>query len=279
VDYLVHAGLDGVYVHGSAGEFHEILEWEFDRINEAIALACTAAATSFQIGASHMSAQVSLGRVERSVRLGPSALQVVLPDWNRMSIGESVSFLVRVAERAAGVPLILYNPPQAKTELSPSQYGQLAAAIPSLIGVKVAGGDDSWYRQMREHAGGLAIFVPGHQLAGGMARGAAGAFSNVACLAPRTAGRWGRLMLTDPGAAHEIEVRLQQFIGTHLAPLQADGYANAALDKLLVHAGGWIDIGTRTRWPSHWVPRPLADRVRDAARREIPDLLDCAGVR
>jgi dihydrodipicolinate synthase/N-acetylneuraminate lyase len=187
---------------------------------------------------------------------------------------ESTDFLKRVADRAAGIPLILYNPPQAKTQLHPAQFGELADAIPSLIGVKVAGGDASWYGQMRQHAGGLALFVAGHTLATGHVHGARGAYSNVVCLAPRTASKWYHQMQTDGAGALVVERRLQDFIDTHVAPLQRVGYSNAALDKLLAHVGGWAETGIRTRWPHRWVPERDADRIRDAAQQEIPDLLD-----
>ena len=272
--YLASADLDGLYVHGSAGEFHCLEEWEFDRINEAIAEQCLTARIPFQIGASHMSAQISLSRVGRAVQWRPSAIQVILPDWVPISMPESIDFLKRIADRAAGIPLVLYNPPQAKTRLLPAQFGQLAEAIPTLIGVKVAGGDASWYEQMRQHAGGLALFVAGHALATGHIHGARGAYSNVACLAPRTASKWYRQMQTDGAAALVIERRLQDFIGSHVAPLQRDGYSNAALDKLLAYVGGWSETGIRTRWPHRWIPEPVAARIRDAAQQEIPDLLD-----
>ena len=113
---------------------------------------------------------------------------------------------------------------------------------------------------MRQHAGGLALFVAGHALATGHIHGARGAYSNVACLAPRTASKWYRQMQTDGAAALVIERRLQDFIGSHVAPLQRDGYSNAALDKLLAYAGGWSETGIRTRWPHRWIPEPVAAR-------------------
>jgi dihydrodipicolinate synthase/N-acetylneuraminate lyase len=274
LDYLASAHLDGLYAHGSAGEFHCLEEWEFDRVNEALAVSCRSAQIPFQIGASHMSAQISLSRVARAVQWRPAAIQVVLPDWVPISMPESTDFLKRVADRAAGIPLVLYNPPQAKTRLLPAQFGQLADAIPNLIGIKVAGGDASWYQQMRQHAGGLALFVAGHTLATGRIHGARGAYSNVACLAPRMASKWYHQMQTDGAAALAVERRLQDFIHTYLAPLQHAGYSNAALDKVLAHVGGWSETGIRTRWPHRWVPEPEADRIRDLAQQVIPDLLD-----
>ncbi|MFG3706002.1 dihydrodipicolinate synthase family protein [Micromonospora sp. NPDC047670] len=72
LDVLVGAGLDGVYAHGTAGEFHTLGEEEYDRINELVADRCGRHRIPFQIGASHMSAQTCLGRVHRARAFAPS---------------------------------------------------------------------------------------------------------------------------------------------------------------------------------------------------------------
>ena len=95
-----------------------------------------------------------------------------------------------------------------------------AEQIPSLVGIKVGGGDDAWYERMRPLAGRLSIFVPGHALATGYARGAAGSYSNVACLQPAGAKRWNRLMQTDLAAAQAIEAQIQQFMKAHVLPFR-----------------------------------------------------------
>jgi dihydrodipicolinate synthase/N-acetylneuraminate lyase len=273
LDVLVDAGLDGIYAHGTAGEFHTLSEDEYDAINELVAMRCTARGIPFQLGASHMSGQLSLTRIRRAAALRPAAIQVVLPDWLPLVEDEPVRALDRMAAAADGVPLVLYNPPHAKTRLSPSQLGRIAALVPSVIGVKVAGGDPEWYAQMREHASDLAWFVAGHTLATGLAGGAGGSYSNVACLSPAGAVAWYRMMRDDPGGAAELEGRLQRFLEAHVLPFQALGYSNPALDKLLAHIGGWAPIGTRTRWPYRWISEAAAEQLRPIARGELPELL------
>lgn len=94
----------------------------------------------------------------------------------------------------------------------------------------------------------LSIFVPGHLLASGLARGAHGSYSNVAAMSPRGAVAWYRLMTTDPAAAADVERRIGAFFVRHIAPLQARGLSNPALDKFLATVGGWADIGVTLRW-------------------------------
>ena len=53
------------------------------------------------------------GRVRRATALEPAAIQVILPDWWPLTDAEAIDFLHQAADIAAGIPLILYNPPHA----------------------------------------------------------------------------------------------------------------------------------------------------------------------
>ncbi|MGI8446987.1 MAG: dihydrodipicolinate synthase family protein, partial [Streptosporangiaceae bacterium] len=273
---LLGAGLDGIYTNGTASEFHCLEEDEYDRITDVVAQACQKAGVPCQLGASQMSGQASLRRIRVAAAYDPAAIQVILPDWCPLSADEVLSTIDRMARQSGEVPLVLYNPPHAKTRLTPTLFGCLAAEFPQLIGVKVAGGDAAWFEQMRDLAADLAIFVAGHRLASGLRQGASGSYSNVACMTPRGAVSWYQAMRTDPVAAQESEIRLNAFLATHVFPLQAAHYGNAALDKALAAAGGWAPIGTRLRWPSRSVPGPAVDALRQAARDELPEFFPAA---
>jgi hypothetical protein len=94
----------------------------------------------------------------------------------------------------------------------------------------------------------------------------------VACLNPRGAVAWYRLMATDPELAQRVETQIGGLLQGHVAPLQAQGYGNAALDKALAHAGGWTTLPTRMRWPYLGVPTPDAIALGVAARATVPRL-------
>ena len=273
LESLTAAGLDGLYAHGTAGEFHELDEDEYDLVSALLAEYATAAGVPFQLGAGHMSARLSRDRVARAARLRPAAIQVILPDWAPVQPAEVVATLTGLAAAAGDIPLVLYNPPHAKTRLDPPALVRLADQVPQLIGIKVAGGDAGWYRSMRPVLDRLAVFVAGHTLATGLARGAAGSYSNVACLSPAGAVAWYELMRTDPAQAADVEGRLQGFLARHITPLQQHGYSNPALDKTLAHIGAWAPIGTRVRWPYQSVPEADAEALRALARAAVPELL------
>ncbi|MCU0780647.1 MAG: dihydrodipicolinate synthase family protein, partial [Akkermansiaceae bacterium] len=117
IDAMIGFGVDGIYSNGTAGEFHCQTEEEFDLISKCLAEKCHAANMPFQLGVSHMSAQISLDRLRRALPLAPSAVQIILPDWFPVTDEEAIRFLKKMAAAAQGIGLVLYNPPHAKRRL------------------------------------------------------------------------------------------------------------------------------------------------------------------
>lgn len=275
IDCLIAARVDGIYSNGTAGEFHNQTEDEFDAIQALLAERCQAARLPFIIGACQPDPRISLARVRRAAEFNPAAIQVILPDWWPVTPPEATAFLELAAEAAGTIPLILYHPPHAKHVFSPSELAQILKPVPQVTGIKLADGDTDWYKAARRHLRDWSLFVPGHHLATGFKEGvASGAFSNVACLSPSGAQRWTDLMAEDLGRALEIESRLRRFLDTHIVPFATTGgYSNAALDKLLAAIGGWADIGTRLRQPYRWFDPSVVPELRRAALRVIPEIM------
>ncbi len=272
IDHLLLAGVDGIYSNGSAGEFYTQTEAEFDQVSALLARKCHAQNRPFQIGACHTSAQIARERIRRTKGLQPSAFQVILPDWFPPSWGEIRTFLATMAAEAAPAPLVLYNPPHAKRQFAPIEWHRLIDATPSIIGIKVAGGGEDWYRAMQPVLQRIAGFIPGHHLATGLARGARGSYSNVACLSPRGAQRWYQLCRDDSATALEWQARIQTFWETHIAPLiTRDQLCNMAADKAAAVAGGWLPgLTGRLRWPYRSAEPDTIRQIAAAARRELP---------
>jgi 4-hydroxy-tetrahydrodipicolinate synthase len=274
IDALIEMKVDGIYSNGIAGEFHAQSEAEFDQISEVLAEKCNATGMHFQIGVSHMSAQISRERLRRVLPLAPGAVQLILPDWFPLTEDEAVTFLDGMAEVAEGIGLVLYNPPHAKRVLKPDEIGRLAHRTPSLIGLKTAGGDNAWYAGMHEHLSHLSVFVPGHLLASGVQRGASGSYSNVACLNPVAAQRWTDMIWTDLPHALEVEKRLRQFMDNYIAPyITEQGYCNAACDRLMALIGGWADVGEKMRWPYRSIPAEETNYLRKVSHEIIPEFI------
>lgn len=274
IDHFIAAQVNGIYSNGSAGEFYAQTEDEFDRISALLAEKCTRAGMPFQIGACHMSPQLSRERLRRARALQPSAFQVVLPDWFVPSWTEIVDFLKVMAAEAAPVPLVLYNPPHAKRRLTPAEWGEIVANVPAVAGIKVPGGDNAWYAAMRPVWEKISVFIPGHQLASGLARGAHGAYSNVACLSPAGAQRWYELCRRDPLAGLGWEKKIQEFWLGRVAPLiTVHGLPNMAADKAAAAAGGWLPgLRPNLRWPYRSASPEMVAEIAGSARAQLPEL-------
>ena len=271
MEVMIAARINGIYSNGTAGEFHNQTEDEFDKVNQLLAEKCQRSGMPFQIGASHPSPVISLERLKRSKALTPSAFQVILPDWVVPTVAEQVDFLRKMADAAENIPLVLYNPPHAKLVLKPQDFETLSQDVPQLIGIKVADGDAQWYASMRQYASNLSVFVPGHHLATGFReKVGAGAYSNVACISPTAAQQWWEIMQTDIDKALNIEQRINNFFAEAIVPYKNAGYSNPALDKLLAAVGGWATVGTRLRWPYRWIPEEEAASVRKSAEKHLP---------
>ncbi len=274
VGHFGAAGVNGVYSNGTAGEFYTQTEDEFDRVSRILAEGCERLGLPFQIGVSHMSPQLSLTRLRRARALEPSGFQVILPDWFPPTMAEIHRFLDVMVAAADPVPLILYNPPHAKRGLAPAEWVDVVERHPSVVGIKVAGGDASWYEAMKPVLQRVSVFIPGHTLATGLSHGAHGAYSNVACLSPLGAQRWCELCQSDPSRGRELGERIQEFFSREVLPfITVKKHPNMAVDKGMAVAGAWLPrLTTRLRWPYQGISETEASALGAAARASLPEL-------
>ena len=275
IDKLIVSGVNGIYSNGTACEFYNQTEAEFDAVSALLAAKCTDAGMPFQIGCSHTSPIVSLERLKRTKALAPGAIQVILPDWFPPTMPETIGYLKVMAEAAGDIGLVLYNPPHAKKTLSPQDFYEIQQLGVALAGCKVAGGDAHWYAEMKKLVPQLSLFVPGHHLATGMQLGASGSYSNVACINPKAAQKWFALIQTDMNSAMELQSRIQLFITEYILPLiTIEKFSNPAIDKFLAAITGWADLGTRLRWPYRGVDNGKMADIKAACRLIIPEFFD-----
>jgi 4-hydroxy-tetrahydrodipicolinate synthase len=272
IDILISMQVNGIYSNGTAGEFYNQTEEEFDAVSSILADKCHAAGMPFQIGCNHMSPQMALQRLRRAVPLQPGAVQVILPDWFPPTMPEIIDYLRVMAEAAGNIGLVLYNPPHAKKKLIPEEWLQIKEAGITLAGCKVPGGDAHWYALMKQYMPDLSLFIPGHHLATGISLGAHGAYSNVACLNPLAAQAWYETMLHDMDKAMNMQTRIQQFMNEQIVPfITEQGYSNQAVDKFLAAIGGWMNMSTRLRWPYRSIDTGEVTKARAVAKTLLPE--------
>ena len=274
LDVLTASGLAGIYANGTAGEFHNQTEAEYEQLVSLVAQKARAAGMPFQIGISNTNPRIALDRLRRLQSIDPSAAQFTLPDWWAPSAPELENFVVGLQAAAGDIPLILYNPPQAKLRLSLAQIAQLRLLAPNLLGAKLPGGDADWYAERRRLLPDFSVFVPGHTVAFGRPLGADGAYSNVACLGPRGALHHWQLSATAPESAAELERRIQQFMAQHVLPLVGShGLSHPALDKMMAEVGAWGPVQARMLWPYASAPQAAIKSARAALRDLLPEFV------
>ena len=274
LDVLAASGLAGIYANGTAGEFHNQTEAEYERLASLVAQKAQAAGMPFQIAVSNTNPRIARERLRRLQPLQPSAAQFTLPDWWVPSAPELEQFMAGLQEAAGDIPLILYNPPQAKLRLSLAQIAELRRLAPNLVGAKLPGGDAAWYAERRRLLPNFSVFVPGHTVAFGRPLGADGAYSNVACLGPLGAQHHWQLSATAPEAAGELERRIQQFMAQHVLPLVGShGLSHPALDKMMAEVGAWGPVRARMLWPYASAPQDAIARARAALRELLPEFI------
>src|SRR4051812_42529196 len=66
IDALIDMQVNGIYSNGTAGEFYNQTEEEFDIINTMLAKKCNAAGMPFQIGACHTNPVMACDRIKRA---------------------------------------------------------------------------------------------------------------------------------------------------------------------------------------------------------------------
>jgi dihydrodipicolinate synthase/N-acetylneuraminate lyase len=273
IRYLSLSGVDGVYSNGTACEFFAQSEKEYERICELLSSICGEGGIAFQIGASHMDWNVMAGRIKTAVKYRPGAIQIILPDWFPMNDAEIAAFLERAAGLTDGIGLVLYNPLHAKRVLKPEDIKRLLLPEKGIVGLKTGAGDQKWYSAMTEVFQALSVFCPGDYMATALKSGAAGSYSNMACLSPKGTVYWYSLMKTDMEKALRLEEEIRRFNDECMAPLSA-GYAGFVTDKLSATAGGWFPLDNRVRWPYRYPGNETVEKVRKGAWEILPWLME-----
>ena len=273
VNILCDSNVHGVYTNGTAAECHNQTEDEFDKLSNIVASIAKKKNKQFQLGLSHTNPRICRERAKRLISLNPNGFQITLPDWWPPTFQESSNFIMGMQEVVADIYLILYNPPHAKVVLSLEEISKLNDKAPNLVGIKCAGGDEAWYKNRRFLLENFSVFVPGHSVVFGKPLGANGSYSNVACFSPNGAVMIWDLIDTDFEKAKHIELRVNNFMKTHILPL-ATRLSNTGLDKLLACVGGWGPISEKVLWPYEGATLDEVNKIRMIAKQDLPELMN-----
>ncbi len=179
------AGVDGVYTTGTDGEFHVLENDEFRRLVDAFAPAVAAVGLPAQVGCSWVNAEGVHQRAEYALAGGIGCVQLALPFWEPLSVGEAVRFFADVGEAFPELAIVHYNIAKTGRFLTGADYRAILDVAPRLIGTKHTGGDVGSLIDIVQATPELRHFVVDGQIVPGALFGAKGFYSFLVNLNPR----------------------------------------------------------------------------------------------
>jgi dihydrodipicolinate synthase/N-acetylneuraminate lyase len=255
---LVDAGVHGLVLAGSTGEFHLHTPAERRALLEAVIAACPGTPVLAQVGAPAQRDAVALA--EHAARAGAAAVMLITPYYNRVGPGELAGLARSVHGAAGGLPLLAYTMPAMAGSQWPLDVLRELASEGVVSGVKESGEEVGRFLQLLDTGPpGFAAYcgTPTLLYLVTLAGGAGGilAIANVAperCVAVYEAAAAG-----EGGRAAELFAPLVPLLGA----IRAAGPSPTGMRAAAAIRYG---VGTATR-------RPLAPVADDAGIRAVLD--------
>jgi|HubBroStandDraft_1064217.scaffolds.fasta_scaffold00114_45 4-hydroxy-tetrahydrodipicolinate synthase len=212
IDFLCKAGVQGIALLGSTGEFVNL---NCDDRVRMVYLAVKRSRVPVLAGVSHSTLDGALALGREASAAGAAGLLLMPPYFFRYGQAEIREFYLKFAEMSHGAPIYLYNIPAFTSEIAAETAGQLLATG-RFAGIKDSSGD--WhkflalnrYKQEQPYTllvGNDAIFARAR------AAGADGVVSGVACAMPELLLALDRaIAVHDAAETQRLDARLHEFL-------------------------------------------------------------------
>ena len=212
--FLDDAGVDGVFVSGTTGEFPALDDAERDVVlTEALAVFGPDRVYA-HVGAA--SARQAERLAARAVTLGATRLAAITPYYLPAGPLALRDHYRRIADAAGDAELFVYHYPACTTTtVDPAQLAELAA-IPGVTGAKISGlSTDRVVEYLRAVPDGFAVYSGNDVEFGAVVRaGAAGGVCGVSSAFPEPfVALRDALARGDSGAAAAAQTRVEQAVG------------------------------------------------------------------
>lgn len=239
VDFLVGAGVKGLFVGGTTGEGILLELDQRQRLHERAMQAIDGRVPALiHVGANSTVEGVALAHHAQS--LEADAIVAVTPPFYTMHDAALAAYYSELAAAAPDVPLLAYEiPHMAVNRVSPSLLRKLASDIPSFAGIKSSNQDAQVIRSLIDAApAGIFLLAGNERIAlGSLSLGATGLISGLSTVIPEPFVR-----LTDAFFGGDIaEALIQQKRINAMLDLIPPGARIGAIKSLLHQRG--IDAG------------------------------------
>lgn len=140
IEGYLAAGVHGISVAGSQGEFFSMSEAERSRLIE-IAVATIRGRVPLYAGTGSVTTRDTIAATRQAERAGADVAQVITPYFAQPSQEELLEHVRQVA-KSTSLPVMLYNnPPRTSVNVAPSTLARAMEELPNVIGIKDSSGD------------------------------------------------------------------------------------------------------------------------------------------
>ncbi|MFS0725513.1 dihydrodipicolinate synthase family protein [Paenibacillus sp. 1P07SE] len=210
-EYLIGAGVDAVFVGGSAAEFIALDTEERETAAERI-IRKVGDRLPVLVHVTAANLRDSLRLTDHAAALGADALVAVSPWFWKHDDESLAAFFGTIAERAGGTPLYLYHMPHTGNDLHPRLVEELVRRHPNIVGLKNS--QDDMQRTMAYAAMPQTAFFTGSDLTAlyALSHGADGIISGLINVVPELFVSMKRsLSAGDAAAALALQLQLHQY--------------------------------------------------------------------
>ena len=239
VNFLLDAGVKGLFVGGTTGEGILLDEAQRMRLHEAT-MAAVNGRLPIIVQAGTNRTDTTLQLVRHAAELGVDAIAVLPPTYYGIHDDGLFAYYQHIAAAIPDVPLFLYDIPHlAINGISPSLLSRLSAGVPSLAGVKTSHTNAQAVAKVIAAAPEHLIVLAGNEpiALGSLAMGACGLITGLSTAVPEIfvelTAAFARNDMVTARACHE---RLLKMLA-----LLPNGARIGAIKQILVERG--IDVG------------------------------------
>jgi 4-hydroxy-tetrahydrodipicolinate synthase len=269
------AGVPGVCMGGTTGEFYALERDEFRAVARATIEECDAHGKPVLIGCTATHTRGVIHLVETAVELGAAAIAVALPFWLEVGNDQIVSFFREVAAAAGGLPIVFEETVRAKTLLTVRQHQEMKDAIPSYAAVHATmdtvGTTPAGCQTLARF---VNVLVHEELWSALGPKGAVGSCSMMVCWNPRLVlGLWKSLQNKDWVTLGIARGRIRSLLKFLDGEFGAKGFVDTAYARMGARATGFLQTSLHNRAPYHSATEEDMELFRQWCVKGYPELL------
>jgi len=275
---MIKAGVQGIYLLGSTGEFYALDFDEFKQVTDLLVKVAGGSSIPLAVDCGSPNTRETVRQLQYVKKAGVNAAQLIIPYWMDMTEPEVMQFFKDVHAAVPDLPIISYNVPRTKRFFLGPDYVKIREVLPNLIAVKFtfAGGHFADLQEAVRLNPGLKFYVGENVLVSAMAIGARGSCSSIVYTNSGLVLKMYALAKEHKwDEALAMQSRMVAFFAgmDEIMSELGVGGIDPVADKGLGLAAGGIVGHPRTRAPYIGWSEENVRKVRDWMKTKFPDFL------